>query len=754
MPTYNGTTANDNLRGSSGDDNMAGNGGDDSLDGSGGNDFLLGGVGDDVLFGGSGLDVLIGGDGDDLLWGGGFGNTGIAVPDQTRDDLDGGAGNDSILIGNLDTALGGAGDDVFEAEEQGNTSYRATMDGGTGDDVANFSFVRYRPTIYLDPAATAADGFTLRSIELVLLGDFGSRVIGGSGDDSVLGGAGVDEIDGGSGADLLTGEAGNDILRGGEGDDLLIGGVGSDTLDGGGGADVFAYLATNESPSNGSTGPDVIQNFQTGLDKIDLTALLPTSITISTDGAYTLVSAQTPTGAFAVRVLGAVLLGDVIPSISVPGEQFNGGAGSDILTGTNGNDVIVGGGGSDTLTGGAGADTFRYLAASDSTAAAQDTITDFVGGTDRIDLTALNSTSISIARLAGGGSVVFAETPGGGFQTFVAGANLNGGDLAFTGGFGVYVIGSEGNDTIVGTALPDPIVGNGGNDSITGGGGADALAGGAGRDVFRYVSQGDSNQTTGFDNLYDFTSGEDWIDMSRIGATSVSILRSDNGSSFLYAETPQGIFLTTAAGRAIQASDLLYGDGPIGGSFGVYMVGSGVADVLTGTFQADPIYGGAGDDIITGGGGADALFGDSGADTFVYRNQTDSTQAMTDGIFGFVSGTDKLDLRAVRTGAADTFGIAYLSGGSYLFVDLGGNGTSDLVIGLAGTTLIASDILWNTSAIGEEPGVKAAGPEVLPVGDEGELFDGEMSLDLSPMTARCMLDLEGARGFHGQDWYS
>ena len=196
--------------------------------------------------------------------------------------------------------------------------------------------------------------------------------------------------------------------------------------------------------------------------------------------------------------------------------------------------------------------------------------------------------------------------------------------------------------------------------------------------------------------------------------------------------------------------------GPIGGSFGVYMVGSGVADVLTGTFQADPIYGGSGNDIITGGGGADALFGDAGIDTFVYVAVSDSTQAMTDGIFGFVSGEDRLDLTRVRTGASDTFGIAYLSGGSFLFVDLGGNGTTDMVIGLANTTLIASDILWSAGALSEEAPVKEAGPQTLPGADEADLFDTDMMSDLSSLDGRFMLDLnpDVARGFyHGQDWF-
>ncbi|MGC5845198.1 VCBS domain-containing protein, partial [Mesorhizobium abyssinicae] len=67
--------------------------------------------------------------------------------------------------------------------------------------------------------------------------------------------------------------------------------------------------------------------------------------------------------------------------------------GNDILNGGDGNDRLVGGVGTDTLTGGAGSDTFYYGSAiSDSPAsAANDTITDFVHGVDKIDLSSIDA---------------------------------------------------------------------------------------------------------------------------------------------------------------------------------------------------------------------------------------------------------------------------------------------------------------------------------------------------------------------------
>ncbi|RVD72940.1 hypothetical protein EN751_07455 [Mesorhizobium sp. M4A.F.Ca.ET.029.04.2.1] len=71
--------------------------------------------------------------------------------------------------------------------------------------------------------------------------------------------------------------------------------------------------------------------------------------------------------------------------------------GNDTLNGGDGNDRLVGGVGTDTLTGGLGADTFYYgSAVSDSPAsAANDTITDFVHGTDKIDLSSIDANTAS-----------------------------------------------------------------------------------------------------------------------------------------------------------------------------------------------------------------------------------------------------------------------------------------------------------------------------------------------------------------------
>ena len=78
---------------------------------------------------------------------------------------------------------------------------------------------------------------------------------------------------------------------------------------------------------------------------------------------------------------------------AVRGSEFNdtitGNGSNNTLEGQGGNDTINGGGGADRLTGGTGADHFVFNAASDSTVASHDTISDFVHGSDVIDTSAI-----------------------------------------------------------------------------------------------------------------------------------------------------------------------------------------------------------------------------------------------------------------------------------------------------------------------------------------------------------------------------
>jgi ELWxxDGT repeat protein len=95
------------------------------------------------------------------------------------------------------------------------------------------------------------------------------------------------------------------------------------------------------------------------------------------------------------------------------------------LLGSSGADTLYGGLGANLLTGNGGQDIFLYTAASDSTPAAYDTITDFSAALDKIDLSAISGLTIqgqitatsavlpnSIAWLNGSNTEIFVNTSG------------------------------------------------------------------------------------------------------------------------------------------------------------------------------------------------------------------------------------------------------------------------------------------------------------------------------------------------------
>lgn len=83
-------------------------------------------------------------------------------------------------------------------------------------------------------------------------------------------------------------------------------------------------------------------------------------------------------------------------------DTLYGGSGNDRLYGQHGDDVLVGGTGADWIYGGEGADVFVYNSAADT----GDWVFDFLRGTDKLDLTALDLDPLAfVGALASAGAV-------------------------------------------------------------------------------------------------------------------------------------------------------------------------------------------------------------------------------------------------------------------------------------------------------------------------------------------------------------
>lgn len=116
-----GGTGHDTITGGRGEDTLHGGGHSADGEGKGDDDLINGGAGDDLIAGGYGADTLIGGAGDDVI--NHLGRLEEEIHwerhdfswhiDNDADALDGGEGNDTLIMDRADTATGDAGADVF-----------------------------------------------------------------------------------------------------------------------------------------------------------------------------------------------------------------------------------------------------------------------------------------------------------------------------------------------------------------------------------------------------------------------------------------------------------------------------------------------------------------------------------------------------------------------------------------------------------------------------------------------------------------
>jgi serralysin len=362
--TFTGNELDNKIVGGSGNDTLAGLGGNDWLDGGLGNDKMKGGAGDDTYTIGSVGDVIDeegNADLKDLV------RSTITVNLLT---LAGGAIENAFLIGTA--AINATGNDGAN-ELTGNAAANVldgrggidVMDGGKGADT--YIVDNALDQVIESIGAAAGGGLDLVkagvTYSLLALGNVENLTLTGTGDFNA------------------TGNGLNNVLIGNKGANVLNGGGGSDTMTGGEGDDTYVVNSTgdivNETVLNSlNGGHDTVQSgvtftlaTRTNIEDLELTG-----------------SAINGTG----NALNNHITGNSNNNTLDGGsgsDTLVGAGGNDTLLGNIGNDILNGGDGNDKMTGGAGNDTFDFNLVAELGDA--DTITDFIKGSDKLDISDL-----------------------------------------------------------------------------------------------------------------------------------------------------------------------------------------------------------------------------------------------------------------------------------------------------------------------------------------------------------------------------
>ena len=322
-----------------------------TLDGGDGNDTLtgpgplLGGAGNDLLKPTTPATTVAGGANDPtgadrvsyervaspltLVLSGGGGVTANGAPTISGvEQVEGGAGNDSITgDGTTNVLAGGAGDDTIDGR-----GAIDELDGGVGSDTVSYATEAAGVVVSLGGGSGGPAGAVdvLRSFEGATTGAGNDLVSGTAASERFALGAGDDQLNAGEGNDSADGGAGNDLLRGGAGRDALNGGAGTDTV----------------TYDERTSGEPVTVSLAAGLgggpgEDDQLSAIEQVT---ATPGPDTLTGDDGPNGLFA-------------------------GAGRDTISGMGGNDALFGGDNRDVIDGGAGADQLFGEDGDDSLAA-------------------------------------------------------------------------------------------------------------------------------------------------------------------------------------------------------------------------------------------------------------------------------------------------------------------------------------------------------------------------------------------------
>jgi Ca2+-binding RTX toxin-like protein len=377
----------------------------------------------------------------------------------------------------------------------------------------------------------------------------------------------------------------------------------------------------------------------------------------------------------------------VFASVGVGNDTVTTGAGDDTISGLFGADTIAAGGGqdkifghqdADTIDGGAGNDTINGGASADVMAGG--------AGTDLVDYAGSTPVTVTIDDVANDGPAGELDD----VRTDVEQVRGSSGDDTITGSDLATVanklIGSNGDDVLLGLAGHDELLGDKGSDTLQGGanddrldGGADAdeLSGGAGTGDEADYTDRDERVVVDLDDVAD----------DGTPATLQEPGEGDNVRSDVE-DLLGGAGQDRLTGSAV--ANFMSGGGGVdtffGGGGADLIFGDGEADSISGEAGDDQLNGGGGDDLLLGGDGADVMDGGAGTDEVNYVGKTPG-EPVTANLDGLANDGETGEGDRITTTVEDVTGGDggdTLSGDQFANVLDGGFGGNDTLNGLAG----------------------------------------------------------------------
>ncbi len=535
----------------------------------------------------------------------------------------------------------------------------------------------------------------------LVFGDRGNDTLrGNGGDDRLYGGIGDDALEGGPGNDVLSGGFGADKIDGDEGDDYVRGDPTIDHIfDSGGGLDTlsFASGATPgfRNPENNSD-PTGIANFPAEGGERGVWLKLNQGGNNALDGEPSLGGGndEVQPGVFE-RIIGSPFSDYIVGSSGA--EEIWGGGGADVIKGGGGADAIHGGADGDfleagpgaTIAGEAGFDNCRLdgaatpgcegtavavntrdtskVSVGETTAAAGLTQVYVVGstGADAVAASYSGAGAVSITLSSGsfdtaaadvGGCTVTTTTascPVSGLLDAIVIAGMAGNDTIgadVPDGVGVFELGGDGEDHLVGSGSEDVLVdGPGasedvlealyGDDALTHNGGPDLLDGGEGSDLFLSVSICDDETIDGgAEHVGAATADRDNASWARLGSVGVDA-RIDQGRVGRVGPGGEPQCPGNRFDALTRIEDLE------GSNQDDYLVGDGANNQLLGHKGHDTYYALSGQDSILANSGSADLVIDCGPDL----------DAAVIDLVSVAADPTPIECESVREGAVEEF---------------------------------------------------------------------------------------------------